>query len=226
MRESDLYQPVKTFLEGQGYAVKGEIGACDLVAQREQEDPLVVELKTSFTLALVLQGIQRQRLTDAVYLAVPPLPDRKTPKRRRDVLALCRRLGLGLMTVEPGPTPSVEVIVDPAPYKPRKAKERLGRLLGEFQHRVGDPVAGGSASRAGRMTAYRQGALRIARHLGKEGPAKASFVADATGVLKAREILYRDVYGWFDRIERGIYALSPKGRAALGTYAEALAALE
>ena len=55
-----------------GYAVKGEIGACDLVAVRgPDEPPLVVELKLAVTLSLVLQGVDRLALTDLVYLAVP-----------------------------------------------------------------------------------------------------------------------------------------------------------
>ena len=44
-READLYPPVKAFLEAQGYDVKGEVGAADLVALRGDEDPIIVELK-------------------------------------------------------------------------------------------------------------------------------------------------------------------------------------
>jgi len=29
---------------------------------------------------------------------------------------------------------------------------------------------------------------------------------------KARDILYRDVYGWFDRESLGVYKLSPRGK--------------
>ena len=54
MKESDLYAPVKTFLEGQGYAVKAEIGDCDVFAVRENEEPVVVELKLSLNLTVVL----------------------------------------------------------------------------------------------------------------------------------------------------------------------------
>ena len=32
MLETSLYSPVKSFLEGLGYLVKGEIGGCDLLA--------------------------------------------------------------------------------------------------------------------------------------------------------------------------------------------------
>ena len=71
MREADLYPPLKAWLEGQGFEVKAEIGACDLMAIRGQEPPVVVEMKTGFTLALVLQGVARQALVEDVYLAVP-----------------------------------------------------------------------------------------------------------------------------------------------------------
>lgn len=62
------------------------------------------------------------------------------------------------------------------------------------------------------MTAYRQQALAIAEFLKVEGPTKASQISRALKDLKARDILYRDVYGWFDRVSRGVYDLSPRGR--------------
>ena len=74
-RETDLYLPVKAFLEGQGYAVKGEIDGCDLVAVRGEEDPVVVELKRSFSLELVFQAIDRLKLSDKVYLAFAKVGD-------------------------------------------------------------------------------------------------------------------------------------------------------
>ena len=153
MREHGLYPPVKAFLEAQGYAVKGGIDSCDVVAIRGGEPPVIVELKTSFSFPLVFQGIARQGLSDNVYLAVPPFSGRTT--RRKDALALCRRLGLGLLTVRLEPAPLVDVLLDPAAYRPRKRKPGIGRLLREFQHRVGDPNAGGS-NRRKITTAYRQ----------------------------------------------------------------------
>ena len=67
--ESDLYLPVKHFLEQQGYEVKGEVKDCDLMAVRE-EDILIVELKLHFNLTLVLQGVERLKLTPNVFLAI------------------------------------------------------------------------------------------------------------------------------------------------------------
>ena len=224
MRETDLYGPVKAFLEGQGYAVKGEIGRCDVVAVRDGAEPVVVELKTAFSLPLVFQGLQRQGLTDLVYLAVPADGGGIWKRQRRDILKLCRMLGLGLLTVDAS-SGHVEVHGDPAPYRPRKQPKARQRLLGEFQRRVGDPTRGGGRGRPV-MTAYRQDALRCARLLARNGPMAPAALRKATGVKSAAAILSRDVYGWFERVSRGIYRLTPAGAAALETFADALAALD
>ena len=118
----------------------------------------------------------------------------------------------------------VEPLLDPSTYKPRPNKRRQGLLLKEFAHRVGDPNTGGSTRRP-IVTAYRQDALRCAAVLGTNGPTKAVEVARLAGVAKATGIMYRDVYGWFGRIDRGVYELSPKGRDALETYADVVAEL-
>ncbi len=68
--ETELYPPVKAFLVEQGYEVKAEVGSADLVACRDGADPVIVELKTGFTLSLFHQAVVRQSVTDAVYVAV------------------------------------------------------------------------------------------------------------------------------------------------------------
>lgn len=221
MKEADLYPDLKAFLEAQGYEVKSEIGACDIMALRGDEPPVIVEMKLSFSLALVMQGVARQTLFDDVYLAVP-VPKKGWPARYKDILALCRRLGLGLLAVQPGQ--GVEAHLDPAPYTPRKAMARAGRLLREFQRRVGDPNQGGTTG-VKRMTAYRQDALRCLSVL-QGGPMKAAAVAKAAGVAKAATLMRADHYGWFERVALGVYTLTPKGRAALAENAEELARLK
>ncbi len=228
-RETDLYRPVKAYLEGQGYEVKSEVVGCDLVARRGDEPAVIVELKTGFTLPLVLQGVDRLALAEDVYLAVgvpaKPAPGSLWRRERRSILKLCRRLGLGLLAVHE-PTARrdalVEPMLDPAPYQPRQNRRRQGLLLKEFAHRVGDPNTGGSTKRP-IVTAYRQDALRCAAVLGANGPTRAAEVALAAGVPKATGLMYRDVYGWFQRVDRGVYELSPKGRDALRTYADVVA---
>ena len=102
------------------------------------------------------------------------------------------------MTVRLKPTLFVEALLDPAPYRPRKRKPVIGRLLREFQHRVGDPNKGRS-NRRKIMTAYRQDALRCATHLRRDGATKAAIVARDTGVATAGAIVRADHYGWFER---------------------------
>lgn len=212
--ETALYPPVKAFLEAQGYTVKGEIGRCDVVARRGDEPAVVVELKTSLTLELLLQGVERLSLADAVYLAVPA-PRAASPVFDRRMHKLLRRLGLGLLLVH---ARTVEAVLDPAPYQPRKNKRRAARMLGEFARRVGDPNQGGSSHRVKLVTAYRQEALRVASILAARGPQKPAALRLDAEAPHAGRILLDDVYGWFERVERGIYALTPSGATALQTY--------
>ena len=211
MKESDLYLPLKRFLESQGYEVKGEVQDCDVVAVRGTEAPVVVELKLSLNLDVVLQAVERLALTPKVYIGVPR-QCKILHRRRRRVIKLLRMLGLGLVVMETDrETGGVEVLLDPGEYRPRKSRVRRERLLGEFTKRVGDPNLGGTEKRKGIMTAYRQRALASARFRQKNGPTKASHVARSLSEPKARDILYKDVYGWFDRVSLGIYGLSPRG---------------
>lgn len=225
MKETDLYAPVKALLEAQGYDVKGEISDCDLVAVRGDGPPVLVELKQSFTLSLVYQGVARQGISDMVYLAVPPFSGKGTRGQMASALGLCKRLGLGLMVVETSGAGDVDVLLDPAEYRPKKRAQRRVRMLREFQRRVGDPATGGASRRGPMMTAYRQDALRCAIILQRDGASKASDVAVRAGVPKARAILYRDVYGWFERVGTGIYQATPNGHKALIQFEETVQAL-
>ena len=221
-RESDLYLPVKAFLEAQGYEVKGEIAGCDAVGTRGAEPPVIVELKLQFNLALVLQGVDRLSLTDRVYLAVARPRGRRGPGAsvyHRDVRTLCRRLGLGLMTVETSPQ-SVEVLLDPEPYRPRKKAKRLGRLLSEHARRAGDPTRGG-VTRTPIVTAYRQEAMRCALLI-RDGERRSLKALRETGMVpNAPSILQRDVYGWFQRVSRATYALTERAAQDLARFATA-----
>jgi hypothetical protein len=222
MKESDLYLPLKRFLESQGYEVKGEVQDCDVLAVRGHEAPVVVELKLSINLRVVLQAVERLSLTPKVYIGVSTECCTRN-KRRRHVVKLLKMLGLGLVAIDPHHGKSaVSVLLDPGEYRPRRSKIRQERLLGEFAQRVGDPNPGGGDRRRGIMTVYRQRSLAIARFLQEHGPTKASNVAGALGEPKARSIMYRDVYGWFERVSAGVYQLSPRGRQELPIWLEGI----
>ena len=220
VKETDLYPAIRGFLQGQGYEVKSEVGAADVVAVRGSEEPVIIEMKTRFALVLFHQGVARLSLSDLVYLAVPRGKGRGFQKALKENIALARRLGLGLITVRLKDD-LVEVHCDPGPYAPRISKPRRERLLREFARRVGDPNTGG-ATRVGLITAYRQDALRCGAHLAAEGPCKGAVVKAATGVEHATRIMRDDHYGWFEKVEKGVYALTPKGVEGLKGYKAAL----
>ena len=207
--ESSLYLPVKRFLEKLGYEVKGEVCACDLVALSEGEPPVVVigELKLAFTLDLVLQAVDRTAACDEVWLAVRA--SRRGRERDPRVRKLCRLLGLGLISVSA--SGRIEALVEPVPWRPRRDARRRSRIVEEHRRRRGDPAVGGS-TRQPIMTAYRQQALACAALL-QGGPARPRELKPS--LPDAPKILLRNVYGWFVRVERGLYALSEGGRAAL-----------
>jgi len=209
MRETELYAPIKALLESQGYTVKGEVGAADVVGVRGAEDPVVVELKTGFSLSLFHQAIARQAITDVVYVAVPHKKSRASRTTLKRNTGLCRRLGLGLILVrlQDG---HAQVVCDPAPFASRKSPRRKARLLREFSRLPGDPNTGGS-TRRGLMTAYRSDALRCQAYLEEHGPSRAMAVAKGAAVPTARKIMADNHYGWFVRVSRGVYGLSGPG---------------
>lgn len=213
MREAALYPAVKRFLAARGFEAKGEVGGCDVVGVRDGEPPVLVigEMKLGFTLDLVLQGVDRLASADEVWLAVRAT--RRGRDRDRRARALCRLLGFGLLAVHL-PGGDVEVLAEPEPYRPRANLRRRRALLAEHRARQGDPSPGGTRGEP-IMTAYRQEALACAARLAA-GPLRPRDLLAVSP--RAGAILLRDVYGWFSRVERGVYGLNDQGRAALARW--------
>lgn len=226
--ESDLYGPVRSYLEGLGYDVKGEVKDCDVAAVRDGE-LIVVELKRGFTLELVFQAMDRQRVADGVYVAVP-LPKRGyMDPRVPEMRSLCRRLELGLIFV--GFTSKgagqVDVAVHPKEASaPRRDKKRRLAVLREHGDRTGSANTGG-VSRKKILTAYKEQALLAVRILRDRGPLTAADVKKLGGPPNAAAILGRNALGWFDRTpgpdgRRYLYAPNEKALAALEEYGHLL----
>lgn len=209
--ETALYLPVKRFLERLGFTVKGEVRGCDLVALSGGDPPVVVigELKLTFNLELVLQAVDRAGACDEVWLAAKMSARGKGRESDARYRNLCRRLGFGMLGVTS--SGQVEVIVRPASAAPRRDPKKRSRLVAEHNRRKGDPTAGGS-TRAPIMTAYRQQALACAAAMAL-GPCRIRELKP--DFPNAPNILRDNFYGWFDRVERGVYGLTDAGRAAL-----------
>lgn len=109
------------------------------------------------------------------------------------------------------PSGKVDILVNANAALPKRDKRRRSRVLDEYTRRRGDPTPGGS-TRVPIMTAYRQGALHCAVAMA-EGPKRPR---DLTWITpKAQALLHRNVYGWFARVDRGLYRLSDLGREAI-----------
>lgn len=222
--EQDLYGPVRDYLEGLGYVVKGEVKDCDIAALRDGE-LIVVELKRGFTLELLYQALDRQRVADGVYVAVP-LPKRGyMAPHMQEMQSLCRRLELGLIFVgftQRG-APQIDVAVHPKEAAaPRRDKKRRLAVIREHESRTGSVNPGG-VTRKKILTAYKEQALHVARLLREHGPARVEDVKKLGGPDNAAAILGRNVLGWFERepVPGGrnyLYRVSGKGLEALALY--------
>lgn len=227
MQETDLYPPVKQFFEDEGFEVKAEVNGCDVVARKDDAPTVIIELKITFSIELILQAIERQKLSDDVYLAIPkpdtPIKRKNWRKRQRGLVNLCRRLGVGLLLVnlEADIRRAVDVLLDPAPYQPRKNPGKQTRLRKEFLDRAGDPNMGG-VTKTKIMTAYRQDAIRCAQVLVGSKAIKVSEIKEKAGVIRAASILQNNHYGWFERVSRGVYQLTAHGEVALTHYGDVL----
>jgi hypothetical protein len=210
--ETSLYVPVKKYLQGLGFEVKGEICGCDVVALRAGTPPFVVicELKLGFNLELILQVVDRSAACDELWLAVPASTRGRLSDPR--VKKLCRLLGFGLIGVSA--IGQVDVLVEPKPWQPRRNMRKRSLLVREHERRRGDPALGGSA-KSPIMTAYRQQALACAFSLAA-GPRSTRDLRTITP--EAPKILLHNVYGWFSRVERGVYDLTEAGREALARW--------
>lgn len=210
LKETDLYQPIKSHLQQLGFDVKGEIKNCDVVARKDNL-MIIVELKLSLNITLLLQAVDRFSLADNVYIAIPKQCT-VYKKQSKQVKKLLKRLGVGLIVVDIQPENQyVEVVFDPQDYTPRKNKRKQSALLKEFEQRIGDTQQGGSTRSKAGLTAYRQRCIRVAEYLQNKPSAKGAEIKKAIGEQQATQFLSNDHYGWFEKVERGVYTLSEKG---------------
>lgn len=215
MLETDLFAPVKHYLESHGYAVNAEVKDCDVIATRNNE-LVVIELKTSANMQLLIQATDRLKITDSVYVAIPKATGNR--KHWRGVQRVLRGLELGLLVVTFSSLgSSVTKMFDPLPYQKRKQGKSRREVIREITERSAEYNIGGS-TRVKLITAYRENAILVAtclEYLGHSSPRE--LCALGTGD-KTPGILSKNFYGWFDRIDRGVYSITDQGRQEIRTY--------
>ena len=201
IKESDLYQPIKDYLDSLGYDTKGEVKDCDIAATKDNE-LIVVELKKGFTIELLYQAIERQKIADSVYVAIP-IPKRgyRNP-HYKDMVTLCKRLEIGLILV--GFTASgksqIDIAVNPEPAKPirRNNKKRMA-VISEHHGRTRSINTGG-VSRQKIITVYKEQSLAIAKILAENGELSAREIRKICGYEKTSSILRMNYYKLFEKI--------------------------
>lgn len=217
MKESELYLPIKAFFIENGYEVAGEVKDVDVVITKDDET-IAVELKTAFNLKLLMQAVERQRYFDSVYVGIPRP---KHNKRYKEMVHLLKRLEVGLITVDflkSGPVVCIEH--HPIPFERKTNTRKKRAIIKEVVNRTGLRDNLGGSTKQKRVTAYREAALYTAYVLSRFENAAPKEIKAITGLDKTSSILYSNFYGWFERVDKGLYALSQKGYDALKTYPE------
>lgn len=216
MLETDLYQPVKSFFESQGYTVKAEINDIDILAIKE-DITIAIELKVKISLKLIYQVIERQKLVDNVFLAIPKDSYKSHQNSIKHFQLLLKRLNLGLILID---KKKVEVVFEPNHYDLNKSKSlnkrKKEKLLNTFNNLFSDPNKGGSKGK--RMTVYKQNAIKIASLLAEKPGLSPKEIINETGVLNTQSILQKNFYGWFQKNSYASYLLTEKGIAEYKKY--------
>lgn len=217
--EVDLFKPVSDFLIEQGYTVRSEVKDCDIAAYKDDE-LVIVELKRNLSVDLLAQGAKRQKSAEIVYVAIPK-PKRLTANSKwKDIIHLIRRLELGLILISfKGDRGIVEIAVHPAPFDRDRSvkanKKKREGIIKEAKRRYMDANIGGS-TRTKLVTAYKESAIFVACCLKKHGPLSPKQIKELVSEeIKPQSILGQNYYGWFDRIEKGVYVINDAGKAAL-----------
>ncbi|HYH01781.1 MAG TPA: DUF2161 domain-containing phosphodiesterase, partial [Bacillota bacterium] len=169
-----------------------------------------------------IQAVKRQRMTETVYIAIPQPQGSMRRRSWQDLCHLVRRLELGLLLVNLQHQPAtVEVALEPASFDRekslRRGKRKTVSLLKEVQDRHGDYNTGGSTRRK-LMTAYKENSFQIACYLSLYGPLSPRKLQSLGTGKKTPAILQKNYYGWFERIAKGVYQLTPPGQEFLQNY--------
>ena len=216
IQEKDLYYPLKSYLEKLDYTVDGEVKDCDILV-KAQDRHFAIELKTDLNFKVILQAVQRQKMFDLVYIAIPIQKVNLRSKSYKEKLHLLHRLGIGLFLVNLL-TKEVECVQLPLEAERSRImaanKKKKERAVAEFEKRILKNNVGGVHQKK-ITTFYRQQCYQVA-YLLKDKPRSAADLSHA-GLEHKRvaAILQGNFYGWFEKIERGIYGLSDIGRQAL-----------
>lgn len=218
--ESELFPPVRDLFKDAGYTVNAEVKDCDVTAVKEEE-LIIIELKKNLSVTLLSQGLRRQRTGAKVYVAVPK-PKNYNYKKYRDIFNVIKKLELGLIFVNlRGNHSFAEIVFDPTEYFPPVTKNQKKRkaILTEIEGRTIDMNIGGVTGRK-IATAYTEKCINIACILDTYGELSPKQIKEYGGDENCGNILRMNVFGWFEKVSKGVYKITLEGRKGLLEYPE------
>lgn len=217
--ESELFLPVKTLFEDMGYKVNAEVKDCDVTAVRGNE-LIITELKRNLSVALLAQGLKRQKTGALTYVAVPK-PKNYSKKKFRDTLYVIQKLELGLIFVSlRGVHSFAEIICEPKPFTPVSKNSRKRKsIMNEIDGRSIDMNTGGVTGKK-IATAYTEKCIHIACILNMYGELSPKRIRALGGCEECGRILYFNAFKWFSHEKKGLYSINDNGRKGLAEYPE------
>lgn len=227
IKETDLNDPIKAWLESQGCHVKSEVMGIDMMGMFGTELMIAIELKLKLNLEVINQAVERQSISDLVYIGVCHDYKAVDTKRFKRTLLTLKRLNLGLLTVNfRAETPIVYEILKPESFDFEKSKRmklnRRHKVIEEFNKRQSNFNKAGS-TRQKIMTGYKEMCLLCAHYIAVNGPCRAKeFEAIEIPSKKVSAMFASNHLKWFEKVSRGIYGLSEIGLSALIEYEEVL----
>lgn len=214
MKEIELYEPIKNYLLKNGYKLQAEVKNCD-IAYLYKNNLVVIELKKSFNLKLLYQALDRKVFANKVFIAIIR-PKNFRKKETKYMLNILKALNIGLITVSlDSPLKTVEIILEPQNQIINSKIKKRNIILNEIQNRNLNINIGGSVKKANILTAYKEQVIFLACILNKIKVGSPSFIKKQFNIQNASSILQNNYYGYFEKIERGKYTLSKKGKDML-----------
>ncbi|SCZ78865.1 DUF2161 family putative PD-(D/E)XK-type phosphodiesterase [Acidaminobacter hydrogenoformans] len=217
--ERELYEPLKQYLEVQGFDVRSEVRSCDIVAKKN-DLIYIIEMKRHLSFDLLAQAVERLSYADAVYVSIPKPNNFKQDKIWKSKLKVLKQLGLGLLLVsKTGSSYLVEEALIPESLKAvRTSSKKRVALEKEFNNRSMDLNIAGSSG-VPLVTAYREAALYIAFLIREHGALDTKALKGlGAHPKKTTSILNANYYGWFEKAENKVYCLTEAGEESLTAY--------
>lgn len=157
--ETDVAAVLVSYLERNGADVYQEVtvrgGVADIVA-RVGVELWIVEVKTSLSLALVIQAMERRRQAHRVYIAAPP------SRSLREVGMICHEVGIGLFSVRTIESWHGQQLVS-VEVEGRRWNRRPVDLASRLSPEHKTHAKAGAVGAAGRWTPFRNTCEQVAR---------------------------------------------------------------